>query len=302
METDQHSYELIPPPAPAMAATTAVARPGLPVWLMAALLALVTMLAYRPVWQAGWVWDDGVHVTQNRLLWEPHGLRQIWFSVSAPQYYPLLFTSFRLEYALWGLNAAGYHCVNILLHAASALLVWRVLRRLSVPGAWLAAAVFALHPVNVESVAWVSQRKNTLCLFFFLLSLLFYLRWESAREPGTAPGGSKLKKGPPPSALPYWLSLAAFVLALLSKVVVAPLPLVLLGLAWWRRGRVTRRDWWRSAPFFGAATLLGLVTSWFSVITTMSRASGRRRASGRSWPARAGRFGFICTRRCCPCI
>ena len=271
---------------------------------MAALLALVTMLAYRPVWQAGWVWDDDLHVTQNRLLWEPHGLRQIWFSASAPQYYPLLFTSFRLEYALWGLNAAGYHCVNILLHAASALLLWRVLRRLSVPGAWLAAAVFALHPVNVESVAWVSQRKNTLSLFFYLLSLLFYLRWESARRAGDSAWRIKLPRKAPPAIRASLLALAGRLCpgALeqgrrgAAAVGVARPGLVAAGTGH-PPGLVAQRAVFRSGRPPGFGDGLGL-----SVITTMSRASGRRRASGRSWPARAGRFGFICTRRRCPCI
>jgi hypothetical protein len=148
-----------------------------PNWLLALVLIGLTIIAYRPVWQAGFVWDDDLHVTGNRLLWEPEGLKQIWFSASAPQYYPLVFTSFRLEYALWGANPAGYHWVNLLLHAASALLVWRVLRRLSVPGAWLAAAVFALHPVNVESIAWISERKNALCMVFRVL------RFYSGKEP-----------------------------------------------------------------------------------------------------------------------
>ncbi|MGD0259378.1 MAG: tetratricopeptide repeat protein [Verrucomicrobiota bacterium] len=239
-------------------------------WLFGLLLVVATFIAYAPAWNAGFVWDDDVHVTQNRLLWEPGGLKQIWFSLSAPQYYPLVFTSLRLEYALWGLNPAGYHWVNLVLHAISALLVWRVLQRLSVPGAWLAAAVFALHPVNVESVAWISQRKNALCMVFYLLSLLFYLRWESARELRTEHGGPKIEKDPPPSsilhppsAFLYWLSLLSFVLALLSKTAVAPLPLLLLGLAWWRRGRVALMDLWRSAPFFGAAGILGLLTIWF---------------------------------------
>ena len=256
-------------PASKRAATAAPARSRLPIWLLALLLVAGTLLAYRPVWHGGWLWDDDIHITQNRLLWEPHGLNRIWFSLDAPQYYPLVFTSFRLEYALWALHPDGYRWVNILLHAASALLVWRVLRRLSVPGAWLAAAVFALHPVNVESVAWISQRKNTLAMVFYLLSLLCYLRFDdwtaqpgSTRNPrpATRPFPSSLFH--PPSSF-YLLSLTTFVLALLSKIVVAPLPLVLLGLAWWRRGRVTGRDVGRSAPFFGAATILGLVTVWF---------------------------------------
>jgi len=234
-----------------------MARLGLPVWLMALALVAGTVLAYQPVWQAGFVWDDDIHVTANRFLWEPGGLKHIWFSFGAPQYYPLIFTSFRLEYALWGLNPAGYHWVNVLLHAASALLVWRVLRRLNVPGAWLAAAVFALHPVNVESVAWISERKNALCMVFYLLSILLYLRCASE---------SRITNHE--SRLWYWLSLLSFALALLSKTAVAPLPLILLGLAWWRRGRVTGLDLRRSAPFFGAAAILSLLTVWIEQLKT----------------------------------
>ncbi|MGD0261153.1 MAG: tetratricopeptide repeat protein [Verrucomicrobiota bacterium] len=239
-------------------------------WLLGLLLVLATVLAYQPVWHGGFLWDDDIHITNNRMLVEPDGLKQIWSSTDSPQYYPLVFTSFRLERGLWGLHPAGYHWVNLLLHAGSAVLVWRVLRRLKVPGAWLAAAVFALHPVNVESVAWISQRKNTLAMFFYLLSLLLYLRSESGPGASVEDAGWKMAKGSPrpanlhaPSSLFYWLSLGAFVLALLSKTAVSPFPLVLLGLAWWRRGRVTTRDVWRSAPFFTASLVLGLVTIWF---------------------------------------
>jgi len=138
------------------------------VWLLGLLLVAATLLAYQPAWQAGFIWDDDEYVTNNPLLTAPDGLKRIWFSLDSPsQYFPLTYTVFRIEHSFWGFKPAGYHWVNILLHAINALLVWRLLRRLSVPGAWLAAAIFALHPVQVESVAWVTELKNVLSLFFF---------------------------------------------------------------------------------------------------------------------------------------
>ena len=249
-------------------------------WLPGLLLVLATILAYQPAWQGGFLWDDDFYLTQNRVLVEPGGLKRIWFSPDSTLYYPLVFTSYRLERSLWGLNPAGYHWVNLLLHAVSAVWFWRVLRRLNVPGAWLAGAVFALHPVNVESVAWISERKNTLAMFFYLLSLLFYLRsdQESKVQSLTSKVGSQnpasntqhATRSTPSlspvtfsSSLFYWLSLGTFVLALLSKTAVSPFPVVLLGLAWWQRGKVTSRDVWRSAPFFTVSLVLGLVTVWF---------------------------------------
>jgi protein O-mannosyl-transferase len=228
-------------------------------WLPGLILVLGTILTYQPVWQGGFLWDDDMHITKNRMLVEGSGLRQIWSSPESPQYYPMVFTSFRLERALWGLNPAGYHWGNVLLHAASAIWLWLILRRLNLPGAWLAAAVFALHPVNVESVAWISQRKNTLAMFFYLLSLLCYVRFDPGPRPLNSPRPATLN----PQPTWYWLSLGTFMLALLSKTAVAPLPLVLLGLAWWRQGKVTRRDVWRSVPFFAASLVLGLITIWF---------------------------------------
>src|ERR1035438_1735637 len=244
-------------------------------WLLGSLLVFGIVLAYRPVWHGGFLWDDDIHITKNRMLFEPDGLRQIWFSLDSPEYYPLVFTSFRLEKALWGLNPVGFHWVNLFLHAAGAVLVWRVLKRLKVPGAWLAAAVFALHPVNVESVAWISERKNTLAMVFYLASLLFYLRSNQESKVGRGNPASGYTQhttrntpeapsaSPLPTSLFYWLSLGTFVLALLSKTAVSPFPLVLLGLAWCQRGKVTRRDVWRSAPFFAASLALGLITIWF---------------------------------------
>src|SRR5580658_2353882 len=139
----------------------------------AALLAAAIVIAYLPATHGGYIWDDDVYVTENPLLPAPDGLRRIWFSLDSPsQYFPLVYTTFRIEHALWGLNPAGYHWVNILLHIANALLVWRLLARLKAQGAWLAAMIFALHPVHVESVAWITERKNVLSVFFFLLALL----------------------------------------------------------------------------------------------------------------------------------
>ena len=148
------------------------------IWLFAMGLVLATIFAYRPAWNGSFVWDDDFYVTKNRLLTAPDGLRRIWFSLESPsQYFPLLYTSFRIERSLWGLKPTGYHWVNILLHTANALLLWRLLTELGVPGAWLAAGIFALHPVQVESVAWITERKNVLMAFFFLLTLLAWARF-----------------------------------------------------------------------------------------------------------------------------
>jgi hypothetical protein len=149
------------------------------------LLVVGTILAYQPAWRAGFIWDDDDYVTNNPLLSAPDGLNRIWFSLDSPsQYFPLVYTAFRIEHALWGLNPAGYHWTNILLHAVNGLLVWALLKRLALPGAWLAAAIFAWHPVQVESVAWVTELKNVLSLFFFLLSLLAWLKFTVTRLRG----------------------------------------------------------------------------------------------------------------------
>ncbi|MCX6374556.1 MAG: hypothetical protein NTU88_00700 [Armatimonadetes bacterium] len=136
----------------------------------AAAIALMTLAAYWPAIHGGFIWDDNDYLTENPLITAPDGLARIWFSTDqTSQYFPLVYTTFRMEHAIWGMDPIGYHAVNVLLHIASALLLWTLLRRLKIPGAWIAAAIFALHPVNVESVAWVTERKNCLSTVFYLL-------------------------------------------------------------------------------------------------------------------------------------
>jgi Flp pilus assembly protein TadD len=237
-------------------------------WLPALCLLAITCIAYQPVWHAGFIWDDDVMLTGNRHVQAADGLGAIWFSTELPDYFPMTSTALWLQWRVWGDNPLGYHVVNVLLHASAAILWWRVLRRLAIPGAWLAGAIFAVHPVNVESVAWITEIKNTLSMVFYAGALLAYLRFEDARSISSHER-ERVDESPLAHArsyhqtLWYLAALGLFILGLLSKTAVAPLPVVLLGLAWWRRNRIERRDVWRSVPFFVAAAVLALVTIWF---------------------------------------
>src|SRR5581483_2181190 len=180
-------------------------------WLVAALfLAGLLIPSYGPACHGDFIWDDDLYVIKNQTLRSAAGLCRIWLEPGAtPQYYPLVFTTFWFEFQQWGLWPAGYHWDNVLLHGLNALLLWRVLLCLQVPGALLAAAVFAVHPVNVESVAWITERKNVLAGFFFFASLLAYLRFDPLGD------GAFLRR----SRTWYALALTLFLCALASKTI-----------------------------------------------------------------------------------
>ena len=215
-------------------------------------LALLVAIGFFPAFQAGFVWDD-VAFTEEPEILKPSGLKNIWFSPSdirnEGHYWPLTYTTFWLEHRIWGLQPLGYHVVNVVLHLANVLLLWRLLARLPMPGAWAAAAVFAVHPLHVESVVWVIERKDVLSGLLYLASLAAYLRFVETRRPSGSGG----------SLAPYAGSLALYAAALLSKSVAVTLPAALLVWHWWKRGRVAMADLRATAPFFlvGLAITLG---------------------------------------------
>jgi len=243
--------------------------------------------AYVPALEAGFVWNDDTYLTENPTLDGAQGLRLIWTEPRAnEQYYPLVFTTFWVEKKLYGLHPFGYHLVNVLLHACSALLLFRLLRRLALPGAGFAAALFALHPLCVESVAWVTERKNTLSLFLSLVAMLLYFSYREAleaREARDAESRTKKKRrsvakntpwGERPSTL-YGLALLAFTLALFAKTTASVVPAVLLVLVFWKRGRLRAEDVRPLVPFFAVGIALAFYTAWFERTTVQ--------AAGEEW-------------------
>jgi protein O-mannosyl-transferase len=219
-------------------------------FVFALVLAVVTIFAYRPAWNGGFLWDDDVYITNNELLTAPDGLRRIWFSLDSPsQYFPLVYTTFRVEHAIWGLDPTGYHWVNLLLHVANALLVWLVLARLKVPGAWLAGAIFALHPVQVESVAWITERKNVLMGFFFLLALLAWIAFVDGRT-----------KRP---WLFYGLALILYLLALSAKTTACTLPAALFLILWLQRTPIRWKRVFQIIPFLVLGIAMGMLAMWW---------------------------------------
>src|ERR1051326_1288827 len=233
------------------------------------IVATATVVAYIPVFRAGFTWDDDSYLLNNKTLRSAQGLRQIWLEPRrTPQYYPMVHTSFWVEYHLWALRPLGYHVVNVVLQIVNSLLLWRVLARLGVPGARWVALLFAIHPVQVETVAWSAEPKNLLAFTFALLTVLAWLRF----WPLDATAPLRWSWFP--------LALLLFVCALLSKTITCTLAPVLLILAWWKRDKITWRDWAATAPLFALGLASGLFTAWLE--------KNRVGAEGQEWS-----LGFI---------
>jgi cytochrome c-type biogenesis protein CcmH/NrfG len=224
-------------------------KPGFLKLLQGALIAAATLVAFQPAVQGFYLWDDVLEITRNRLIRDPHGLVRIWLGRGGLDYLPLKSTVQWIQWHLWGDAVAGYHLTNIGLHLAGALLLWRVLAKLGVRLAWLGGLVFAVHPLTVESVAWISELKNVLSLPFLLLAIAAYIDWDQ----GERANGAHL----------YLTALACFLASLLCKASGVMLPFVLLLYCWWKRGRVGWRDFEASLPFLALSLLASVVTIWF---------------------------------------
>jgi protein O-mannosyl-transferase len=227
------------PPAPT--------RPAIPAWVPAVLIPLACWAVFLPALHGGWMWDDRLDVVNNPLLRSRAGLWRIWFDPAGLyDYYPLKFTVQWVQWHLWHNETFGYHATNVVLHAIGAGLVWRVLARIGLRHAWLGGLLFAVHPLVVESVAWISELKNTLSLPLFLGAVDRYLVYDERGR-----------------RRDYALALAFFLAAMLCKTSVVALPAFLLVYAWWRRGRIRVPDLLATLPFLGISIALGGVTLWF---------------------------------------
>ena len=227
--------------------------------LRAAVIVLAGLWVYSPAYHGDWLWDDDQLLTQNltvqhRVSPDPsvppnslQSLAKLWFNPDGADYFPLSYTALWAQWPFFGLSSTGYHVTTILLHIAGSLLLWALLAKMRIPGAWLSGLVFAIHPVCVESVAWVSETKNTLSLPLFLISAICWVGQDD--ETDTA----KRQRL-------YGISIVFFLLAMFAKTSIVAFPVVTLLYAWWKRGTVTMRDLIVAAPLFVVSIVLGLVT------------------------------------------
>jgi tetratricopeptide (TPR) repeat protein len=240
-------------------------------WFWAALLFFAVVVVFSPVGWADYLWDDGMFVTDNPVIVSSHGLITIW-TTRAADVCPLTLTLFWIEHPLWGRNPLPYHVITVLLHGGSALVLWQLLKLLRVPGAWLGAALWALHPVNVESVAWIAETKNTLSGLFYLLSAYFFVK--SMRAETTKPSALDAN---------YAWSLLFAMAAMAAKSSTVILPVALGLIAWWIDGRWQWRRLIQLAPMFFFAIIAGLASMWTQHLQQLDVADVSWK---RSWPER----------------
>ena len=240
-------------------------------WQLCLVLLAAVFVAYLPVWRAGYLWDDDLMLTRNPCIIGPLGLKEMW-TTSEADICPLTLTTLWFEHKLWGLAPLPYHLVNVLLHGLSAVVLWRVLRSLAVPGAWLGAALWALHPVQVESVAWITEMKNTQSGLFFLLSILFFLKWLSMDRVARKSWNGN-----------YALTLAFAAMAIASKSSTVLLPVVLCLCAWRQEGRWKWRNVTALVPIFAMSLVAGAVSGWTQGLQTMV---ANDPLQARTWPDR----------------
>jgi len=251
----------------AMATKTPATKTGgtnLPAWLyddwfFGVVLVLAIVLAYTPVWQAGFIWDDDTFVTANPCIVGPLGLKEIW-TTRAADICPLTLTTVWAEHVLWGSIPLPYHLVNVFMHAGCAVLLWRVLRGLRIAGAWLGAALWALHPLQVQSVAWITEIKNTQSGFFFLLAILFFVKYVRARDAERRTEGD----------WSYPLALLFAALAMASKSSTVVLPIVFCLCAWWIDGRWRWRNLAAVAPVFFMSIAFCALSIWTQKMQSQS--------------------------------
>jgi len=236
-------------------------------------LVLLALAAHAPALRAGFLWDDELWLWKSPLTLAADGILRAWYSPDRFDFYPLTSSAFWLLWRAFGESPVGYHAVTLALHAAGAVLVWRVLVALSVPGAWVAAALFAVHPLTVATVAWITQLKNTLSLVLAGVSVLAWLRFD-------AEAGVERRRW-------WWASLGAFAAALLSKASVVTLPLVLVAASGWRRGRIAATELRAALPFFLLAAAQAGATAWFQ----SNRVFGGEEALGESLAVRLAAAG-----------
>ncbi|HMD55541.1 MAG TPA: tetratricopeptide repeat protein, partial [Phycisphaerae bacterium] len=220
-------------------------------------LVLIVLAAFYPLRSAGFIWDDKSWLLTNPLVRYWAGIPYFWLQPGLDiQYYPLVYTVFDVAYHLWGYNPLGYHLMNVLFQAGNTLLVWILLQRLGLKSAWLAAAIFAVHPIQVETVGWITEIKSLLSVFFYLLTLLFYCRFSGLDQVSLDANSVHAYRRFPL----YFLAFFFYLLALFSKTDVCTLPAAILILIWWKRGHWMRSDILWLLPMFVIGAILALMT------------------------------------------